>query len=447
VIALDVSPTALELGREAWRRARLPPQTPPPEFVVYDGLRFPLPDTSVDRIACYDAMHHVPNKRAVLGEMHRVLAPGGLACFVEPGPGHSRSPDARHEVARWDVLEDEIDVAEFCALATDAGFESTYALPLVFPTERPMSPQEFRALHQGARERALDWRGNDALVTAIKGTYLPDSRRPSRLAARIEVLELSSSLTPGQAGEARLRVTNSGDTRWLRMPPTGNLRPVTTYRRHIEANGLQGLVALGAHLHDLQFATEIAHDYARGFLPADVRPGESCEVTVTLPPPGMAGTYGVTFDMVDEYVTWFGDCGSPLELEYLRVEGPGSPADSRAPDRLSAELRLVEHTTPGVLVIDARNLGNTVWLRGPLTRGGHVQLGVQRLDRDGRVDDRDWVRAALPHSVVPEDVARIRVDVSHALRESARAALLIDLVAEGRCWFAERGSRPLTVST
>jgi hypothetical protein len=203
-------------------------------------------------------------------------------------------------------------------------------------------------------------------------------------------------------------------------------------------------VALGVHLYDLQFATQIERDYGRGFLPGDVEPGGSCEVTVTLPAPENPATYGLLFDMVDEYVAWFGDGGSPLEREYLRVSS--AAADSRAPGQLTADLRVVEHDLPGVLLIEATNRGDTTWLCGPLTRGGHVQLGAQRLDSKDDVIERDWVRAPLPRSVAPGEVVRIRADLSERTRGIAVRSVLIDLVAEGRCWFAERGSRPLRVA-
>jgi hypothetical protein len=97
----------------------------------------------------------------------------------------------------------------------------------------------------------------------------------------------------------------------------------------------------------------------------------------------------------------------------------------------------VKQNEPGVLLIDAQNRGDTIWLRGPLTRGGHVQLGVQRLDALGQVIARDWVRVELPRSVPPGEGARMRVDLSDAVRGEAAAGVLIDFVAERRCWFAE----------
>src|SRR5205814_5451275 len=96
-IALDVPPTALELGTQLF--ARLPPigNTPPPRFLVFDGRRIDLPDESVDRIFCFDAFHHVPNPADVMRELGRVLRPGGMAGFSEPGRHHSKGARSQYE--------------------------------------------------------------------------------------------------------------------------------------------------------------------------------------------------------------------------------------------------------------------------------------------------------------------------------------------------------------
>lgn len=55
------------------------------EFVAdqqYDITNIDLPDNSFDLIVCYHVLEHIPDDRAAMAELHRVLARGGL-CLVQ----------------------------------------------------------------------------------------------------------------------------------------------------------------------------------------------------------------------------------------------------------------------------------------------------------------------------------------------------------------------------
>src|SRR5437867_221101 len=104
-VALDPSPAALEIGRKLF--AEYPPVggcVAEPVFLHFDGHTIELDDASVDRIVCLDALHHVPNPKEVLREFHRVLKPGGVVGFSEPGRFHSRSEGAQLEMRVHGVL-------------------------------------------------------------------------------------------------------------------------------------------------------------------------------------------------------------------------------------------------------------------------------------------------------------------------------------------------------
>ena len=67
----------------------------PVEYVGLDGEVLPLDDASVDHVLTTWTLCTIPAVDRALGEIRRVLRPGGRLHFVE----HGRSPDAR--VARW----------------------------------------------------------------------------------------------------------------------------------------------------------------------------------------------------------------------------------------------------------------------------------------------------------------------------------------------------------
>ena len=49
-----------------------------------DAMRMPLPDASVDVVICAQVYEHVPDDTRLFPEIHRVLAPGGIAFFSGP---------------------------------------------------------------------------------------------------------------------------------------------------------------------------------------------------------------------------------------------------------------------------------------------------------------------------------------------------------------------------
>jgi len=55
-----------------------------------DARRLPVRDASVDAVVIVDAYHHLPGRRAVLREVVRVLAPGGILVVQEFDPSTLR---------------------------------------------------------------------------------------------------------------------------------------------------------------------------------------------------------------------------------------------------------------------------------------------------------------------------------------------------------------------
>jgi len=60
------------------------------DCVRADAGRLPFVDDAVDAVTVVDALHHLPNPRAAVGEAARVLAPGGVLVIREFDPSTLR---------------------------------------------------------------------------------------------------------------------------------------------------------------------------------------------------------------------------------------------------------------------------------------------------------------------------------------------------------------------
>ncbi|MCL4711793.1 MAG: methyltransferase domain-containing protein [Pseudorhodoplanes sp.] len=90
VIGLDPSPKLLAMAREAARQTAIPL-----ELIENSAEAIPLYNRSIDTIVTTWTMCSILDVRRALGEMRRILKPGGRLLFVE----HGRSPDP--SVRRW----------------------------------------------------------------------------------------------------------------------------------------------------------------------------------------------------------------------------------------------------------------------------------------------------------------------------------------------------------
>lgn len=54
------------------------------EGKVVNAMAIDLPDNSFDIVYASNLLHHLPDPHACLKEMHRILKPGGKACFWDP---------------------------------------------------------------------------------------------------------------------------------------------------------------------------------------------------------------------------------------------------------------------------------------------------------------------------------------------------------------------------
>ena len=310
VTLLDVSPTALEIARELYRRQPVivepGREVPEPAFLEYDGRRIDLPDASVDRIVCFDAFHHAANPRTVIREFGRVLVKGGIAGFVEPGPRHADAPRSQFESHTYGVVERDVDIHDIWRTAHAAGFSDLRMCVFHAPAYQ-VSLREYEDLVAGGGAQEGWLASTRKFLRHVRSFYLvkggqpaADSRSATGLACDIRAA-VDTEASRGRVVVVAATVTNTGSAAWL---PAG-VSP--------------GGVSLGVHLYDAS-GVLLAFDFHTQAVtepPRVLAPGEAAVCRLTLP--ALApGQYRVELDCVAEHVTWFAQQGATavtLEIE------------------------------------------------------------------------------------------------------------------------------------
>lgn len=298
VIVLDVSQTALEIAKELYRRQPVVGNWPRPRFLPFDGYRIDLPDASVDRILCFDSFHHAVNPDAILREFARVLKPGGIAAFAEPGPDHSKRPPSQFEMRTYGVIENDIDIHAIWRTAREVGFSDIQLAAYNIPPFH-VDLEHYDELLRGGESYLRFAENTRSFLRDVRNFFLrragdarPDSRKPVGLLAEIRI-DMPSEANAGATIAVRATVRNAGRAWWL---PSSNPFGGVSLACHLYGANDELL----AFDHAWQPLTEVSEGIA---------PGESVELTFALPAL-TAGSYTIEFDCVANRVAWFAQLGS-----------------------------------------------------------------------------------------------------------------------------------------
>ena len=301
VIATDISPTALKIGRELYERQPVFGEKHEPQFLLFDGERFRLPDACVDRIICLDAFHHVPNPERVLSEMARVLVEGGIAGFAEPGPEHSHSPQSQYEMKAFKVIENDVVIEDIWQQAQSAGFTDIKLAIFNVPTFH-LGLDDFNDFLAGGTELQRWAEATRAFLQNQRNFFLyrgeeviSDSRFRAGLVGEIKIAPETLSAREGEPVIAQATITNTSKSLWL--PRSAGL----------------GAVQLGCHVYD-DNGKLLHHSYHwEALTPGEGRPvlpGQTVSPKIHIPALPK-GSYIFEFDLVSNDVCWFALNGSP----------------------------------------------------------------------------------------------------------------------------------------
>jgi SAM-dependent methyltransferase len=306
-VSVDPSETALSLGRKLFSEFPILGEfIEEPEFLLFDGHSIEVPSNSVDRCICFDTFHHVPNQGEVLSEIFRVLKPGGIAGFSEPGRIHSRQPHSQSEMRNYGVLENDIFLEEIWEIAHAAGFTEIRITPLC-TIEPILNLQDYLKIINenevpgGVGDKVVGSMIGAAVFFLQKGKLVLDSRIPVGLKCEISLSQKEFRARAGTPLRIGLVLKNTGEAMWL----ASNIKEI-------------GKVRIGAHLYD-QMGNLLDFNFYRCDLDGDVEPGKRIK-KVIYPVFDKPGRYRAAIDLVSEFVAWFETLGGkPINI-HISVE-------------------------------------------------------------------------------------------------------------------------------
>jgi SAM-dependent methyltransferase len=306
VTSLDVSASALALGQRLRYEQRVFGPRPKHSFLQFDGVKIGLPDSSMDRVFCFDAFHHVANPEQTLRELARVLDDGGIAAFSEPGPRHSLTGESQREMRQHKVIENDVVIEDLWDAAQVAGFTDIY-FSLQTETAMRLGYRDFTELRRGGL--------SNSIAVALQTQVLAHNRDVTFFyLVRGRVPRPDSRTRDGLAGDLRLQtvapIVRPDGAVCLRITMTVHNTSHSVWRR---SGGDIGCVNLGVHLLDAGGDTVRADEFRHRFLDADLLPDASITTTFDVPVPTGVRQPILEIDLVSEGVCWFAQNGSRVK--------------------------------------------------------------------------------------------------------------------------------------
>lgn len=111
-IGVDICRTYLDIGVQ-----RMGKTLPLPYLVIGDIENLPIKNTRLDGVLCYDAFHHIPDRKKSMGHFYRALKDQGNIVLAEPGGAHEFAKVSKDVMDKYGILEKGMeldDIKMYC---------------------------------------------------------------------------------------------------------------------------------------------------------------------------------------------------------------------------------------------------------------------------------------------------------------------------------------------
>jgi 2-polyprenyl-3-methyl-5-hydroxy-6-metoxy-1,4-benzoquinol methylase len=174
VLGVDMAAAVVEAARSR--------ETDRLGFDQADISRLPYADASFDLITCFEVIEHVPEQSAVIGELARVLAPGGVLAISSPNADRY-PPGNPHHVREFTTGELRALLAEAFPVVRLLA-QHQWVSSAIFE-ERDLDPGALSVRSVKTTGRRL---GSEAYTVALAGTgVLPEPPATAALTGTVEV--------------------------------------------------------------------------------------------------------------------------------------------------------------------------------------------------------------------------------------------------------------------
>lgn len=109
-IGVDICRTYIDIGIQRMGKSL-------PHIIIADIENLPIKNNSLDRVLCYDAFHHIPDRKKAMEHFNRALKDNGLIVLGEPGRMHELAKVSIDAMDKYGILEKGMelnDISLYC---------------------------------------------------------------------------------------------------------------------------------------------------------------------------------------------------------------------------------------------------------------------------------------------------------------------------------------------